>query len=408
MYELFIKSILKDKARNNDKAIYKLINKMIELISIYSDKALFAYNKSFDNMSSRLMCMHVYSDFINVDVMALFRVKVLYDKIYYYHTGYILDDRFYIDNIGIRLGSVWKPLSSICIHISGDPLTYISTMLTHAIPAKLAGVEHIYVAVPYHKIKDKQLFMAIAYMCNVDYIYTFNGPQAIVALALGTKIVKRVDKVVGVGDTSTIIAMKMLFGNMSLNNSADYLKAMVIADQTVNFSLVSIDLAAQLEYDKFSLVILVVKSLIIAAKVRSNVMAISCISSRKDIINKNLSTSFIIVVCKSSTSLCCLVNRVCPTHLHINTPNSIDIMSHINTAGVVFLGRNTSISLGGYIIGLDFSRAGNISVIDFKNRRAVIHIPNIRAVRLLCESIVKLALIEGMELHAYSMCCGRN
>ncbi len=52
-------------------------------------------------------------------------------------------------------------------------------------PARLAGVKHIYVVTPYHKVKNKRLFMACASICGVEYIYTLSGAQAIIALALG-------------------------------------------------------------------------------------------------------------------------------------------------------------------------------------------------------------------------------
>ncbi len=97
------------------------------------------------------------------------------------------------------------------------------------------------------------------------------------------------------------------------------------------------------------------------------------------------------------------MNKVDPTHLQMNTPNPINILNHINTTAAVFLGKYTAIALGGYITGLDQMSAHNISIMDFKIRRSVIHIPNVRAVRLLCELSIELALMERMELHAYSM-----
>ncbi len=56
--DCLLKSILKDKARNN-KTDYEQIIKMIELISVFSDKAVFAYNNKFDNISSKLMRIRV-------------------------------------------------------------------------------------------------------------------------------------------------------------------------------------------------------------------------------------------------------------------------------------------------------------------------------------------------------------
>ncbi len=42
--------------------------------------------------------------------------------------------------------------------------------------------------------------MACVSICGIERIYTFGGAQAIIALVLGIKVVKKVDKIVGPGN----------------------------------------------------------------------------------------------------------------------------------------------------------------------------------------------------------------
>ncbi len=387
---------------------------MIDLISIYSDKAILAYNKEFDDISSRLMRIRVHGDLAGVDFRTIFKIKAVYDRIFNYHTNQSLNKSFYIEKGCAKSFPGYKPLSSVGIYIPGGSSTYISTMLMNAIPAYIAGVENIYIITPYHKIADKQLFMICAYICGIKYIYTFGGAQAIIALALGTKTIKKVDKITGPGNIYVTTAKRMMFGNVSIDNLAGPSEAIIIADQASNPQLVSIDLASQLEHDKSAFAILLTKTPAIAAKVRSNIMLLSHVSSKNDTVSRSWSVYGISVICKDSDSLHDLVALVSPEHLHINTLNPITISNYINTTGAVFLGKYTAIAFGDYVAGSNHILPTNsnakfssgLSVADFVIKKLIIHVSKWHSTRLLPNPYVKymqLALIEGMELRALSI-----
>ncbi len=88
----------------------------------------------------------------------------------------MIGDKFYVDRDGVILGFVWKPLSSVGIYVPGSEATYLSSMFMNAIPARLAGVKHIYICVWQHPIIKSKInvcLMVCTSICEIKYIYTF-------------------------------------------------------------------------------------------------------------------------------------------------------------------------------------------------------------------------------------------
>ena len=122
--------------------------------------------------------------------------------------------------------------------------------------------------------KRQRLFMACASICGIECIYTFGGPQAIIALALGTETVKRVDKITGPGNIYVTSAKKKMFGKVGIDGLTGPSESVIIADKSSDTQQVSVDLAAQLEHDKSALAVLITKTPKKASAVRSNINAL--------------------------------------------------------------------------------------------------------------------------------------
>ncbi|PIM96449.1 Histidinol dehydrogenase [Candidatus Hodgkinia cicadicola] len=412
LFDKFIDGIIADRTLNNQH-VDDLITRMEELISKYSDKALMAYNEKLDNVTSRLLRIKVVHDIKGIDLRVLFEIKTLYDRLLRYHSNQVLRDKFYVDKDGVILGSVWKPLSSIGIYVPGGEATYISSMFMSAIPARLAGIKHIYVATPYHKIKDKRLFMACASICGIECIYTFGGPQAIIALALGTETVKRVDKITGPGNIYVTSAKKKMFGKVGIDGLTGPSESVIIADKSSDTQQVSVDLAAQLEHDKSALAVLITKTPKKASAVRSNINALMSLVPSDSNIKYSWSNYGLTIVCKSSTSLYNIVRKISPEHLHINTSNAFEMMKWIHSAGSIFIGRHTPIAIGDYAAGCNHILPTNttsrfssgLSVLDFMTRKSVTCLPTLGSLRSISSPCIELALMENMDLHALSIGC---
>ena len=54
----------------------------------------------------------------------------------------------YVDGVGVRLGQRWRPIAAAGLYVPGGTAAYPSSVLMNAIPARVAGVERLAMAVP--------------------------------------------------------------------------------------------------------------------------------------------------------------------------------------------------------------------------------------------------------------------
>ena len=75
------------------------------------------------------------------------------------------------------------------------------------------------------------------------------GAHSIAALTYGTKTFKKVDKIVGPGNTFVTSAKKEVFGEVGIDMIAGPSEVSIVADKDANPDWVASDLIAQAEHD---------------------------------------------------------------------------------------------------------------------------------------------------------------
>src|SRR5690606_21258230 len=103
----------------------------------------------------------------------------------------------YTDAIGAELGWQWRAVESVGLYVPGGTASYPSSVLMNAVPAKVAGVERIVMAVPSPGGQLNPLVLAAAELAGIEEVYRIGGAQAIAALAFGTETIRPVSKIVG-------------------------------------------------------------------------------------------------------------------------------------------------------------------------------------------------------------------
>src|SRR5687767_986443 len=88
------------------------------------------------------------------------------------------------------------PLDRVGCYVPGGLYPLPSSLLMTAIPARVAGVREVFAACP----RPHAAVLAAALEAGVDRLFQVGGGHAIAALAYGTKLVPRVDKIVGPGN----------------------------------------------------------------------------------------------------------------------------------------------------------------------------------------------------------------
>jgi histidinol dehydrogenase len=132
----------------------------------------------------------------------------------------------------------------------------------------------------------------------------------------------------------------------------------VIADGTASPAFVASDLLSQAEHGADSQVILVTDSEELAASVSQEVVVQLNRLPRKELAEKSLAHSRIIVL-RTREEIIELANAYAPEHLIIETKDYQEIADRITNAGSVFLGHYTPESAGDYASGTNHTLPTN-------------------------------------------------
>ena len=340
---------------NTNSTVSLTVKKIIQDIKKNKDVALLKYVKKFENKKANLKSIIIpkktlkdaYNSLSNESKKSL---KLAYKRIFYYHskqkkTSYSfkdqLDSKFYIE---------WKPIENVGLYIPGGLASYPSTVLMTAIPAKIAEVPNIMICVPSQNGQTSKLTLAAAYLCGVNVVYNVGGAQAIAALAFGTKIIKKADKVFGPGNQYVAEAKKQLFGVIGIDLPAGPSEVLVIANNNSNPTWIAYDVLAQGEHDPNAKTYVLSKSKNILIKVKNELKRIMEETKFKNV-DQSIKNNCNLILAKSQKEIYEISNFIAPEHLHIHEKFNKNILKNIKNAGSVFLGEKSPVALGDYTIG---------------------------------------------------------
>jgi len=347
----------------------------------------------------------------NLDPKLVAALKIAYKRIYYYHKKQMPKDFSNKDKIGVTLGNRWQAIEKIAVYVPGGTAVYPSSVLMGAVPALVAGVKNIVMAVPSNAGKIADSVLVAADLCGIKTIYKMGGAAAIAALALGTDTVKKVDKIIGPGNSYVALAKKQLFGEVGIDMVAGPTDILIIADNKMNQDWVAADMLSQLEHGVDSRAILIIDDFKFAGLVNDSLIRLTQSLSRKSIIEKSLSeNAFIIVVKNLLKDGPELSNLFAPEHLEIATSKPELIAKKITNAGAIFMGKYSPEAIGDYIAGPSHTLptmgtarfSSGLSVFDFLKRISIISCSKNGFDKLKNQTAL-LAESEGLTAHKLSI-----
>ena len=255
-----------------------------------------------------------------------------------------------------------KPVAieKVGLYIPGGTAPLFSTVLMLALPAKIAGCKQIVLCSPPNK--NGEIHPAILYaakVAGVTQIYKLGGVQAIGAMAYGTETVPKTYKIFGPGNQYVTAAKQLVSMNdVSIDMPAGPSEVLVVADETSNAAFVASDLLSQAEHGADSQVVLVTDNENTLKEVVAEVEAQVAQLPRKELAEKALSNSVLIVVSDDAERVD-LINEYAPEHLIISTKKYMELADKITNAGSVFLGEFTPESAGDYASGTNHTLPTN-------------------------------------------------
>ncbi|MFB6109597.1 MAG: histidinol dehydrogenase [Halodesulfurarchaeum sp.] len=311
---------------------------------------------------------------------------------------------------GRELGRRFRPLDRVGIYAPGGTAAYPSSVLMGVLPAKVAGVEEVAVVTP-PAAEIHPATLAAADVAGADEIYQIGGAQAIAALAYGTESVEPVQKIAGPGNRFVTAAKAAVQGDVAIDFLAGPSELLVIADETADPQAVAADMLAQAEHDPDASVVAVTDDQAVAESIREAIDAQLPDRSRRDVIEDALEgDQSAILVAESLAEAAVFAESYAAEHLSIQTADDESVLEAIDSAGSVFLGRDTPVAAGDYATGTNHvlptggqaKIVGGLSVETFLRATTVQRLDK-SGLSELGETIRTLARTEGLAAHAESV-----
>ena len=405
------------KRSTNDYGDYeKVVADIIENVKNRKEDAIFEYSLKFDKCVMTKETFQVTRAEIDAAYKELDEhfIQVMKDSaanIRSYHEKQKRNSWFDAKEDGTILGQKITPMQNVGVYVPGGKAAYPSTTLMNVIPAKVAGVPNIIRPTPAGADgKVNPATLAAADIAGVDTIYKVGGAQAIAALAYGTDMVPKVDKIVGPGNIFVALAKRAVYGHVSIDSIAGPSEILVLADESATPRYVAADLLSQAEHDELASAILITTSEALAEKVSAEVDAFVKVLERREIIQKSLDNYGYILVAPDMETAVEAANEIASEHLEILTKNPFDTMTKIKNAGAIFLGEYSSEPLGDYYAGPNHVLPTNgtakffspLNVDDYVKKSSIISYSR-EALEKVHEDIELFAKKEGLTAHANSI-----
>lgn len=308
-------------------------------------------------------------------------------------------------------GQLIRPIQRVGLYIPGGTAPLPSSVLMSAVPAQVANVQEIVLAVPpqFGTGEIAPIILAAAAIVGVDEVYAMGGAQAIAALAYGTESIRPVDKIFGPGNLFVTLAKREVFGMVGIDGLAGPTETVVIADESANPVWVASDLLAQAEHDVLASAILLTPSKSLAEAVQAEVGRQMESLPRAEIVAQSLQNRSGIVLTRDLDEAVELSNTYGPEHLCLAVRDAWDLSRKVNAAGGIFMGEYSFEVLGDYVAGPSHVMptggtarfASPLNVWDFVKIISLICLDKPTG-RELSRPAAVIARAEGLEAHARS------
>ena len=404
-------SLRKSRQRSQSSGVKKILLK----VKKNGDKAVLSYEKKFSKVKtsdSSLIFSKKEIDTIlkKIDKGVKKSIDIAFSRIKYFHSKQKHLSFKYKDKYNNQLSYRYLPLESVGVYVPGGTASYPSTVLMNCIPAIVAGVKNIYLTTPALGVSVNPAIIYAAKKCGVKEIYKAGGAHSIAALTYGTKVFKKVNKIVGPGNAFVAAAKKEVFGEVGIDMVAGPSEVSIVADKNSNPDWIASDLIAQAEHDIFSQSILITNSKDLINTVNLSLKLQLKNLPKKNIASNSLKNYGLAIYCSSKKRISEVINLIAPEHLEINFNDSNNIIKKIKNVGSIFLGKFSPEAMGDYIAGPNHvlptsgsaKFSSGLSVNDFLKRHSLIKITK-TGIERLGPSVINLAQHENLEGHANSI-----
>ncbi|WP_067200538.1 histidinol dehydrogenase [Microbacterium sp. XT11] len=258
---------------------------------------------------------------------------------------------------GARITQRWQPVHRVGVYIPGGKAVYPSSVVMNVVPAQVAGVTQIALASPPqadHGGRIHPTILAAAALLGVTEVYAIGGAGAIGAFAHGVADLglDPVDVVSGPGNNYVASAKRAVAGVVGTDSEAGATEILVVADAAADPRLVAADLVSQAEHDEQASAVLVTDSAELASAVAEAVATLAGRTRHAERVAAALDgPQSAIVLVDDRAMATAFSNAYAPEHLELHLADAEVAAETFTSAGAVFVGDQTPVSLGDYMAG---------------------------------------------------------
>ncbi len=329
----------------------------------------------------------------------------------------------------VRGGTVterWVPVERVGLYVPGGLAVYPSSVVMNVVPAQLAGVGSLAVASPPQKENvgvfagyPHPTILATCALLGVTEVYAVGGAQAVAMFAYGfeetvegeTIVCQPVSMVTGPGSIWVVAAKRLLQGVVGIDAEAGPTEIAILADATADPDHVAADLVSQAEHDPLAASVLVTDSEALADAVDAALEHRVPEAKHAERIRAALSGRQSGVVLVDDVQMGLRVcNAYAAEHLEIQTRDPDQVAEGVRSAGAVFVGPYTPVSLGDYAAGSNHvlptagaaMHSSGLSVQSFLRGVHVVRYDE-AALRDVARHVVTLANAEDLPGHGQAI-----
>ena len=354
--------ILKRPVMNTEN-LFDTVRSVIDRVKEEGDRAVLDYEEKFDKVVLASLAVseeeqQEAENLVSEDLKAAIRLAK--QNIETFHAAQRFEGKKVQTQPGVTCWQKAVAIEKVGLYIPGGTAPLFSTVLMLAVPARIAGCKEIVLCTP--PGRDGKVHPAVLFaakVAGVNRIFKAGGIQAIAAMAYGTESVPKVYKIFGPGNQYVTAAKQLVsLRDVAIDMPAGPSEVEVLADETANPIFVAADLLSQAEQGVDSQAILITTSVELQQAVKVEVERQLALLPRKEIAEKSLANSKLIVV-DSMAEAIELTNAYAPEHLIIETEDYLSVAERIVNAGSVFLGSLTPESAGDYASGTNHTLPTN-------------------------------------------------
>lgn len=344
-------------------AVVPKVRPIVDAIAERGAVAALEYGESFDGVRPAAVRVPAAAlaqslDELSPDVRAALQVSI--DRARAVHADQRRTNTTTTLAPGATVTERWVPVERVGLYVPGGNAVYPSSVVMNVVPAQTAGVDSLVIASPPQAQfggLPHPTILAAAALLGVEEVWAVGGAQAVALLAYGGTDtdgaeLAPVDMITGPGNIYVTAAKRICRSQVGIDAEAGPTEIAILADHTADPVHVAADLISQAEHDEMAASVLVTDSEALADATDRELANQLATTVHVERVTAALTgqQSAIVLVDDVAAGIR-TVNAYAAEHLEIQTVDAAGVADRIRSAGAIFVGAWSPVSLGDYCAG---------------------------------------------------------